>query len=268
MNDTIVREAVNMLRNTVPPLTWQAVAREYHQENLPNEMSYRIALQYYYTTANPTIAEFRNFWRGLNGLEPIEPPPLPALAILARDAQNVHTAPVSAQTNAGMEKLLATNVPKTQTTEIMMMKYWIALRPGTWNEMLRVANDVNRWFNTKTCRAENDTLYRRVLRGLVATIEASSDNELCAELYKRLWQECQEAVGLCCEGHLTRLCNVMVGFDDAFKPQVALGELMQQKMAAIAGLDVSEEEKRRQANAWFDEVAVPQEERVAWLEAF
>ena len=75
-------------------------------------------------------------------------------------------------------------------------------------------------------------------------------------------------MGMCCEGHISRLCNVLVGFDDAFQPPVALGELMQQKMAAIAGLDVSEEEKRRQATQWFTEHGVPEAERVAWLDAF
>jgi hypothetical protein len=61
---------------------------------------------------------------------------------------------------------------------------------------------------------------------------------------------------------------VLVGFDDAFQPPVAFGELMQQKMAAISGLDVPEEEKRRQATQWFDEHGVPEAERVAWLDAF
>jgi hypothetical protein len=73
---------------------------------------------------------------------------------------------------------------------------------------------------------------------------------------------------MCCEGHISRLCNVLVGFDDAFQPPVSFGELLQSKMSAIAGLDVTEEEKRRQATAFFDEHGTPAEERVAWLEAF
>jgi hypothetical protein len=47
-----------------------------------------------------------------------------------------------------------------------------------------------------------------------------------------------------------------------------LGELIQQKMAALAGLDVSTEEKQRQAAQWFDENNVPTDQRTAWLEAF
>lgn len=198
----------------------------------------------------------------------VPPPVRPVLQVLANDAQNVHTAVVSTQTNAGVEKLLAMHVPASQSTERCMIKNWLKLTTTVpWNEILRVLNDVNRWFNTPTCRAEGDNLYRRLLRGLVATLNEIEGDVRC-ELYKRLWEECREAAGMCCEGHISRLCNVMVGFDEAFNPPVALGELMQQKMAAIAGLDVPEEEKRRQANAWFDEAGVPPEERVAWLEAF
>jgi hypothetical protein len=73
---------------------------------------------------------------------------------------------------------------------------------------------------------------------------------------------------MCCEGHISRLCNVLVGFDEAFQPPVPFGEILQNKMAAIAGLDIPEEEKRKQANAFFDEHRVAQEERSAWLDAF
>lgn len=198
------------------------------------------------------------------------PPAVPELGRIAADAQSVHTAPVSQQTNAGTEKLLAAVVPNTQQTEKAMMRAWMEMDKSHsvgWNDLLRVANDVNKWFHTASCRVHNDNLYRKMLRGLVATINRS-DDEMRPELYKRLWEECREAAGMCCEGHISRLCNVMVGFDDAFQPPVSLGELMQQKMAAIAALDVSDDEKRTQATAWFDEVGVPAAERAAWLDAF
>jgi hypothetical protein len=190
-----------------------------------------------------------------------------ALQTIARDAQNVHTQVVSRQTNAATEKLLGATVPLDQQTEKSMARAWLAGVPTGWNRILATLNDVNTWFTTKTCRAPDDQLYRRMLRGLVAMINRT-DDEQRTELYKRLWEECSESVGMCCEGHISRLCNVLVGFDDTFRPPVALGELMQQKMAAISGLDVSEEEKRRQATQWFVEHGVPEEERVAWLDAF
>jgi len=60
---------------------------------------------------------------------------------------------------------------------------------------------------------------------------------------------------------------VLVGFDDAFEPPVPKGEILQQKMAAIAGLDVDTDEKVRQATAVFEELEIPESEREPWLEA-
>ena len=199
---------------------------------------------------------------------PAPPPPVAGLAALARDNQNVHTAAVSQQTNAATDKLLAVKVPETQQTEKAMAIVWLGTLGVSYSTFLRVANDINRWFNTKDCRVVNDNLYRKLLRGLVAMLGSEKDDERKTEMFRRLWEECCEATGMCCEGHISRLCNVLVGFDEAFQPPVPFGEILQSKMAAIAGLDVSDEEKRRQANAFFDEHKTPAEERVAWLEAF
>ena len=112
-----------------------------------------------------------------------------------------------------------------------------------------------------------DRLYRRTLKGLVSYIERVDSVETKTELYRRLFQEASEAVGMCCDGHLARLVNVLVGFDDAYRPPVSQGELIQNRISAIAGLDVSVEERQRQANAFFDEIAVPEPDRAPWLEA-
>jgi hypothetical protein len=227
---------------------------------------------------------FANYWAwlvdGRRGPEPIPapaaqapPPPPPAaqtreLARLARDNQNVHTGVVTEQTNTATKKLLAVKVPETQQTERTLTMVWLGGLNVSYGSYLRVANDINKWFNTKDCRARDDNMYRRLMRGLVALISSEKDDERKTEMYRRCWEECQESVGMCCEGHISRLCNVLVGFDDAFQPPVSFGELLQSKMSAIAGLDVTEEEKRRQATAFFDEHGTPAEERVAWLEAF
>ena len=279
-----IETMVTVLLAREPPPTWQEAVHILVQH--PDTGLAQTAARRYYLhpTARaldaPEWRELHNLWRfaiywnwARHGVG--EPPNVDEVPVVARplerlagDAQNVHTTVVSQQTNAGMQKLLQTSVPKEQQTEKTIVTAWIAhIRTSNWSTILRTILDVNRWFNTKTCRETDDCLYHKLLRGLVATINRT-EGEMRVELYKRLWEECKEATGMCCEGHISRLCNVLVGFDDAFQPPVALGELIQQKMGAIAGLDVDEEEKRRQANAWFDEVAVPSAERVAWLEAF
>lgn len=223
---------------------------------------------------------FQHYWEwtrnGQAGPEPhvvVLPPvaPRPAgLARLAQDAQNVHTRVVTEQTNKATEKLLAVKVPESQQTEKTLALVWLNEVGGkiSYVQFLRVSADINRWFNTKDCRVAGDYLYRLLLRGLVGLISSEKDDERRSEMYRRCWEECNEAVGMCCEGHISRLCNVLVGFDEAFQSPVPFGEILQQKMAAISAMDLSEEEKRKLANAFFDEHKTPAEERSAWLDGF
>lgn len=275
--------------NARPILTWQEVLdRVFLLDGLTPGRRHTIAFQYF--LVRPNIQHVPNFtarWQwiinGRQGAEPIEVPreiiqppltPQPQqqhLALIANDRQNVHTRHVTEQTNSALEKILKANVPKTQATQSNMTFVWLydlpeAKRPK-FNQYLAVITDVHKWFATKTCRTQNDQLYYRTLRGLVALINEKPAHTR-TELYIRLWEECCEAVDMCCDGHITRLCNVLVGFDDEFKPQVPFGELLQNKMSAIARSDASDEEKRNQANAFFDEHAIPEAERNAWLEAF
>jgi len=279
----IARALLTAFQEQVPIPNWQAVAQVMHgMADVPAEVRLLVARQYFdRTAAGRPRWQFGLYWRWLDdgGAGPLPdfdalaapPPPAPVvrpLGALARDSQNVHTRAVTDQTNAATEKLSTVKVPPTQQTEKAMAVIWLGKLDVPYSTFMRVAGDVNRWFNTKDCRAVDDNLYRKLLRGLVAIISGESDDERKTEMYRRLWEECLEATGMCCEGHISRLCNVLVGFDDAFKTPVAFGEILQSKMAAIAGMDLSEEEKRRQATAFFDEYGTPAEERVAWLEAF
>ena len=271
-----------LARNPRP--TWEDASREvFDRRDLEWIDRYQIAYRYFLDTgrlAGIPAPEFRQFWARLEfpNAEPraLAPAPVPApapprgtLAALARDTQNVHTQAVATQTSAMEAKLLEVPVPESQGTEIAMTQAWIRLvsHRYSWGRILRTLTDIHGWFNKTMCRADNDNLYRRLLRGAVAKINRA-DEPLRDELYKRLWEECYEAVGLCCEGHISRLCNVFVGFDEAFQPPVSLGEVLQAKMSAIAQLDVPTEMKHTHANAVFDELSVPAVERTAWLEAF
>lgn len=188
------------------------------------------------------------------------------LARIAGDAQSVHTAAVTRQTNELERMLLEVYVKPDQKTEQTIAAAWFKLpRALLWANVLRNLNDIRQWFVTKSCRNVNDNLYRRILQGLVAKIELSPTEDLKMELYGRLYEECFESVGMCCEGHISRLCNVFVGFDEAFRPPVSLGELIQNAMAVIAAADLPVSERLEQANTWFAEFAVPVEERREWL---
>lgn len=298
-----IEETYNQYMAHVPLLTWQEALFELMNRTglprgFPGYLSRTIAMEVghrYFTNPEINPQHFQNdrfFWRtwawlrqagperGLPAPLPDEPVPqgpvpapqppanIPRLQALAADTQNVHTREVSEQTNDSTRKLLEVVVPLTQKTEQTMMLAWYYLpNPPPHHKILKAAVDINKWFNTDTCRQQGDKLYKHVLRGLVAYISQVSDTELRQELWKRSFEECSEAVGMCCEGHISRLCNVLVGFDDAFKPPVSFAELLQAKMAAIAGMEVSTAEKLGHATTFFNEYAVPQEQRQAWLDA-
>ena len=69
---------------------------------------------------------------------------------------------------------------------------------------------------------------------------------------------------MCAQGHVARLANVLVGFDEAVKGEVSL----QDRMAEISRLDVSDIEKLTVAMNTLKEFKVTDAEEIrAWLEA-
>lgn len=202
---------------------------------------------------------------------PPPPPPRPTgLAAIAADRQNVHTRAVSEQTNKNLDMLLeeqARHNKNMRTPEWFAAK-WLVRSYGAWPAVTRTVNDMLTWYNTPTCKIQNDWLYRKAIDGLYIKLQNMKDVDTRSELYKRVFEECVESVGMCCEGHISRLCNVLVGFDETFAPPVPFGEILQSKMAAISNMEIPTEEKVRQATEFFNEFAVPEAERSAWLEAF
>lgn len=181
------------------------------------------------------------------------------LQAFVNDPQSVHRAPVSEQTNRGLAVLLAVPMPATPDTLDEIADEW-----GLSRDNKRILHDMKRWYDQPACRSPGDWLYRRALDGLWVTIKAS---EFRAELAKRLREEAEDAEKKCCDGHITRLVNVMVGFDDRFNPPVPLGELIQQRMSAIAAQDNPAEEKALDAWMALEALGVPEDDRLVWIDA-
>lgn len=195
--------------------------------------------------------------------------PVHGLQHIATDRQNVHTTAVSQQTNALHAKLLekgGDNNKRTNGPKIMIA-HWLITGYLPLSHLSQLAADIHRFYSVESIRTPSDWLYRRLLNAVSVVIQNAEDAETKKELCKRLFQECFESIGMCTEGHLTRLCNVFVGFDDAFVSPVPVGELIQQRMVAIVNSEASTEEKLEQARLAFEELAVPAEDRTAWLEA-
>jgi hypothetical protein len=191
-------------------------------------------------------------------------------AQLAADSQNVHTREITQQMRDSMNILLAVDVPKDQTGSIREMRVGWLEKGYSEYEIDVVYRDVVNWWNKDTIFSQDDKLYRRLLRGLWWTIKQYKA-DLRAELEKRLWEELRDGAipySVCTQGHVARLSNVMIGFHDAFVPQVPVGEILQQKMAAIYAMDVPQDEQLSLAKSILAELKVPEDQQDNWLSAF
>ena len=211
-----------------------------------------------------------DFQREIRGIEAAEQrarnavQPRPELQRLAEDRQNVHTAAVNRQTRDGEDRLLTAPTDGRQVGLRILRMF--AARAGTLHDVMFVMNDVNDWYSRTTIREPGDRLYGRLLEGLWALIDKQPP-AVRSELITRLWEEMAESVGMCSEGHISRLINVMVGFDDNFNPPVSMGEVLQNKIASIATSNVSQDIKRIQARFFMTKLGLSSSEQAPWLEA-
>lgn len=189
--------------------------------------------------------------------------PAAGLAGLAADGQNVHTTAVVQQTNANMTALLSTVVPKGQHTLDDIMNAWSS-SSFIGENFGKVYEDMKAWGDKKTVIEENDYAYRKALRCAWAKIVESPPSSR-KELEQRLFEECFESVGMCAQGHLSRLANVFVGFDENFKCEVSSKEAFQNAIAALAESDIVD--KMSEAKKLFEDYSIVEEEQQAWLDA-
>jgi hypothetical protein len=189
------------------------------------------------------------------------------LQTLVNDGQNVHTRIVIKQTDRSMALLDATPVPKGQRTVDEILEAWMTTR--SWATCKEVYEDLTHWGKKATIYVDDDYLYRKTLRSLWALIKSyKSKGEIYDALVDRLWEECSESVGVCAQGHISRLANVMVGFHEEFLSPRSSKEAFQDRMAEIGRETWTVEMKIATARQVMEQYGLPEEEREAWLEAF
>ena len=264
--DLRITELYNELVIADPLPAWQDVVRTLHGQWRNRQYTRRVmhgVIQKYAQFSGVGYGEYRALIMQLDN--PIAAQAQP-LAAIAADRQNVHTRAVTYQTNEGMKKILAAEVSPEPFTLTKVLRWFVAIyKFRKMSVFLSMMQDMATWYDQETCRADGDWLYRKVLDGVCVLIEKSEHKDA---LIMRLYEEAKEAHGLCCDGHITRLINVFVGFDTIFETPISKNELIQNRMSAIAARADSVDAKILAANAEFDQLGVPTDERLVWLEAF
>lgn len=144
-------------------------------------------------------------------------------------------------------------------------KQWYSDNYTLLSNIESTIKDMKDWGNRTSVMKKGENVYKATLRGLWAKIKESPSR---TELVKRLYEECYEAVGLCADGHVGRLCNVMVGFDPEFTCSISPMEYFQNSIALISeNTHSTQEMKLQHATDLMNSVGMPEGERKAWLDA-
>jgi len=185
------------------------------------------------------------------------------LEFIAKNKQSIHSEVVVKKTDDGIKRLSEFPVPIGQKTLTEITAAWTPLYP--LEEVQRVIDDMRYWGAKETVMSRTKNVYKNVLRGAWAKIK-SYGGEIAIELTRRLWEESNESIEMCADGHVGRLINVFIGFDSDIK--VKTKSDFQDAISKIASTNMELNVKIDEATKLMNEYNIPMEERQVWLDAF
>lgn len=183
------------------------------------------------------------------------------LAALANDRQNVHTAVVVAKVKETVDKILLTPVPPEYQTETLKTSGEIILeckltKESAWQMMAKYCADENIY-------EMGVGIYGRVLNAVWQYIKASPDAD---DLKKILASEMRDNIGMCAQGNLSRLCNILSGYLDGINTDVkSKNETIGERLAPLMDID-GVDERLFQAQNILLELGIPNEEWTIWTQ--
>jgi hypothetical protein len=202
--------------------------------------------------------------RQLNNLNQRANRPLGELEHFARDAQNVHTTTAVQQTKDMVARILKINVPEEYKWNTSVC----SKTPGEIIIACKLSPSAAWQMSAKYCQSEDvyemgKGIYGKVLDGVWQYIINSSDKD---DLCKILRQEMEDNIGMCAQGNLTRLCNILAGYMEGIGAQESPAEVLGRKLPKL--MEIEDETTRlNEAYKLLVETGVPQTQWLSWVEA-
>lgn len=190
--------------------------------------------------------------------------PVGELAAFAADNQNVHTVQSVDMTKTVVQRVLKIAVDKAYRWN----RKEVSRTPGEIILACRLPPTVALQMMQKYCAADNvyemgAGIYGRVLDGVYAYIKNSPDKK---DLYKILRQELTDNLGMCAQGNLTRLCNVLAGYLEGIGSQESPADRLGRELPKL--MDIEDEARRMDvARSVLRDSGLPEAEWAPWLEA-
>lgn len=185
------------------------------------------------------------------------------LARIANDNQNVHTQLVVEQTKKNVQEILKIPVPedyKWQAARLSMTYKTIImfchLSPkSAWQFSSMYCSDA-------TIYDLEPGIFGKVVDGVWQYISNSPDKK---DLKKILSSELRDNIGMCAQGNLSRICNVLQGYLEGIGQKEALNTILGREFAKLMEVE-SEIERLNQGKLILFNNNVPEDQWEPWLE--
>jgi hypothetical protein len=192
------------------------------------------------------------------------PPARGELEVFARDRQNVHTTQSVQMTKEIVERVLKIAVPEEYRWNPRMVSKTpgeiiveCRLRPNS------VAQFITRYLQSENIYEMGVGIFGKVLDSVWQYIRNSEHKE---DLCKILAQELRDNEGMCLQGNLTRLCNVLAGYLEGVGPQESPVERLGRELPKLMEIE-DYPTRMNTARGVLRDVGMPEAEWGAWLEA-
>jgi hypothetical protein len=180
------------------------------------------------------------------------------LAQFAGDKQNIHTEVVVRKVKETVEKILKVDVPLEYKTDTLK----------TLSEIIgdcKLSKQATLQMTSHYCNDHDiydlgKGIYANVLNGVWQYIKSSENSE---DLKRILKSELEDNIGMCAQGNLSRLCNILAGYMEEIDLR-SLNEMISDKLSSL--LEIEDiRERIVQARSFLDLHKVPRETWKEWL---
>jgi len=192
--------------------------------------------------------------------ERAEAPVQRELEAFALDRQNVHTQVVVTAVKATISKVLEIPVPIEYRTETM--KTLTEVIDQCQPSLKAVWQMTAKYCNNEDIYEMGPGIYSQVLNSVWQFIKSSEHG---GDLKKILASELADCVGMCAQGNLSRICNVLSGYMEGLDIR-SDRELLGDKLAELENIgDLNQ--RIELARAVLHNMHIPETEWAPWLEA-
>jgi hypothetical protein len=189
--------------------------------------------------------------------------PMGELARFAGDNQNVHTTVAVNMTKEVINRILKIPVPD----EYKWNSQYCSKTPGEIVVQCRLTPKAAWQMISKYCQDETiydleKGIYGKVLDGVWQYVLHMEDS---SGIIMSLRQEMEDCIGMCAQGNLTRLCNILAGYMEGIGSQESQSEILGRKIPLVMAIEDAKE-RLHQAIKLLHEVGLPRDQWLDWIE--